>query len=669
MGYELDRLMQQYGLSSPTVGTYQGDPANTAERAAFDKYKSDFTGRINITPQYMQDQYQTKKPDYNYLQTNPDVGAAYTSSGSTLSPEGFARQHYLNYGQYEGRTMPMLQGGQYWGNTLQAPNITPYSPPEPPAPKPPKSPPPSSLGGWGSKPIKGGGFLGGGDTFTGGPQDNYNYGANPVLNIALVRAAPELKELMPGGFGGGAFNTAYKSLSDARRSIIDGILARGYSRGGPVTVQDQAEQPEPVAQPDMRDELRQRYSDIDAMRQKYIGDTQSLIAQEQESLRNPDQSEKWLRLAAAFSKPTKTGSFFESLGNATESLAENAAIQRANRTKALELAIKSNQMGLEGAEAGLKSYGDLAEMDMNYRNRQMMMDAYLSNDPAMISRAGALTGNPQAVAYGGQLQTQRLADAKLETVYDEQGRAVKKTVGELRGAASGLPSMGGGQTAPQQPQLGQSQASGQGVSVPTQYFAEPTPEAAKKLAVSKNRAVKKNDEAVKRETEYNTLGTAARTNIAGSNRALEILKNAETGPLTPLGNIVSSSLNQSLGWAGVKLDPNVTATKTIDTILGQQALSKMVESLKGSTTEGEQARMRELEGTIKERNIPLANIISVNKEVETRKVITQDLVNRWINENGGIDEPNRNGFSFDEVLAAKISKRPFLDKILLGDQQ
>jgi hypothetical protein len=432
MGRELDRLVQQYGLSSPTVGTYQGDPANAAERAAFDKYKADYTGRINITPQYMQDQYQTKKPDYNYLQTNPDVGAAYTSSGSTLSPEGFARQHYLNYGQYEGRTMPMLQGGQYWGNTLQAPTITPYNVPTATPPKTDfQQKFPDGIPDYGSG-LGGSKNDGQGPNFIGGQFDNYNYGANPTLNKALVAAAPELKALMPGGFGGGAFNSAYKSLGDVKRGVLDVILARGYARGGPVTVQDQEE---PAAQPDMRDELRQKYADIDAMRQKYIGDTQAQIAQEQQSLNNPDQSEKWFRLAAAFSRPTKTGSFFESLGNANESLADNAAIQRANRTKALELAIKSNQMGLEGAEAGLKSYGDLAEMDMKRRNQQMMMDAYLSNDPTMISRVGALTGDPQAVAYGGQLQTQRLADRELKEVTLADGSTTYATVGELLGSS------------------------------------------------------------------------------------------------------------------------------------------------------------------------------------------------------------------------------------------
>ncbi len=426
MGYELDRLMQQYGLSNPTVGTYQGDPANTAERAAFDKYKSDFTGRINITPQYMQDQYQTKKPDYDYLKTNPDVGRDYTTSGSTLSPEGFARQHYLNYGQYEGRTMPMLQGGQYWGNTLQAPVSTPYNVPTATPPKTDfQQKFPDGLPNYGSG-LGGPKNDGQGSNFIGGQFDNYNYGANPTLNKALVKAAPQLQQLMPGGFGGGSFNAAYLQLPEPSRKVLDVILARGYADGGYV---------DGGAQPDMRDELRQKYADIDAMRQKYIGDAQALIAQEQESLKNPDQSEKWLRLAAAFSKPTKTGSFFESLGNATESLAENAAIQRANRTKALELAIKGNQMGLEGAEAGLKSYGDLAELDMKHRNQQMMMDAYLSNDPTMISRVGALTGNPQAVALGGQLQTQRLADRELKEVTLADGSTTYATVGELLGSS------------------------------------------------------------------------------------------------------------------------------------------------------------------------------------------------------------------------------------------
>jgi len=102
MGYELDRLMQQYGVSTPTVGIAPTTPATlgagataeqkaayTADKAAydvaapkFDAYQAEYKGRLGNTPMYMQQQFQTpgNTPSTAYTFT-PAAQAAMTPGG------------------------------------------------------------------------------------------------------------------------------------------------------------------------------------------------------------------------------------------------------------------------------------------------------------------------------------------------------------------------------------------------------------------------------------------------------------------------------------------------------------------------------------------------------------------------------------------------------------
>jgi len=70
MGYELDKLLKQYGVSSAFTPTYTGTakPAAgevgpsqyTADKALFDKYKASYQERMGNTPMYAGAQYQTQ---------------------------------------------------------------------------------------------------------------------------------------------------------------------------------------------------------------------------------------------------------------------------------------------------------------------------------------------------------------------------------------------------------------------------------------------------------------------------------------------------------------------------------------------------------------------------------------------------------------------------------
>ena len=57
MGYELNRLMRQYGVSSPTRPAYVG--STDQDRTNYDAYVAEYNNRLNTTPMYGLQQYQT----------------------------------------------------------------------------------------------------------------------------------------------------------------------------------------------------------------------------------------------------------------------------------------------------------------------------------------------------------------------------------------------------------------------------------------------------------------------------------------------------------------------------------------------------------------------------------------------------------------------------------
>jgi hypothetical protein len=57
MGYELNKLMSLYGVSSPTLPSYTGSTGQ--DRANYDAYANEYKNRLNTTSMYSQPQYQT----------------------------------------------------------------------------------------------------------------------------------------------------------------------------------------------------------------------------------------------------------------------------------------------------------------------------------------------------------------------------------------------------------------------------------------------------------------------------------------------------------------------------------------------------------------------------------------------------------------------------------
>lgn len=163
MGYELNRLMQQYGVSTPSMvappvvpapdASEADKAAYAADKKAYDVYSTEYMNRLNTVPMYGQRQYNTfpmppapKDPltglYQRYLGRDPEAtGLEYWNqqmkSGMPLSqvqnfisasPEA---QTYVP--SQAAMTQNLLNTGSYYNQPLKSPVYT-YIPPPPPPP-------------------------------------------------------------------------------------------------------------------------------------------------------------------------------------------------------------------------------------------------------------------------------------------------------------------------------------------------------------------------------------------------------------------------------------------------------------------------------------------------------------------------------------------------------
>ena len=183
MGYELNKLMTQYGLATPTMLSYDGERGpdvetideetgeitttpgeitfDPAKQRAFDQYQAEYQSRLRNAPMYAGSQYRTRPAQQQpqtyedmfsmYLGRQPGDGERATINEVGTGPISDAqRQQFLR--QYEGEfadlgirntgnQLVMDQIGNYYGNILRNPDfvsninrITPTNPVDPSAP-------------------------------------------------------------------------------------------------------------------------------------------------------------------------------------------------------------------------------------------------------------------------------------------------------------------------------------------------------------------------------------------------------------------------------------------------------------------------------------------------------------------------------------------------------
>ena len=90
--------------------------------------------------------------------------------------------------------------------------------------------------------------------------------------------------------------------------------------------------------------------------------------------KGPSESEKWFRLAAAFGQPTQSGSFFDSLGNASKALGDIASERRQAESSGDALKMQGAQFSLGLLKEQMENTSGLAaEERSNNKDMQTML--------------------------------------------------------------------------------------------------------------------------------------------------------------------------------------------------------------------------------------------------------------------------------------------------------
>lgn len=416
MGYELNKLMRQFGVSSPTLGyTGTSSPvspaalasdatdeqkaafdtaqqqyatqktAYDADRAAYNAYKADYTSRLQSTPQYMDAQYQTAPSAAMSRATGlggagadalkQDIRDWFTQNPSATPTD--VRAAMDKYG-VSGYDVAQARGGSMWGTPLAMPTYQNYVAPVAATTQ--AATPVATI----YDPWSGGG-VGQDSIGIDGGVGSIGDGGGGMSNSGEGGGGP--------GDGGWAHGGSVHAL------------AKKYADGGAVDasdIQDQLPMPAVMAQPapqmaapDVPQavgamqpggnqqllSLLGRYfpqgdeygADLKAARETVSRESQAFQdllkkAMESKGEAGPSKSEMYFRLAAAFGAPTRTGAFIESLGKAgeatSEMLKERRAAEQASRTQNLQLGLEAQKMRMTGAKEDLATLRQLAAEGM-----------------------------------------------------------------------------------------------------------------------------------------------------------------------------------------------------------------------------------------------------------------------------------------------------------------
>lgn len=277
---------------------------------------------------------------------------------------------------------------------------------------------------------------------------------------------------------------------------------------------------------------------------KLIEDT---LSQKREK---PSQAELYFRLAAAFGAPTKTGSFSESLANASGVMAEHAKAEReaaqGDKKEQLAARLKQRELGLTSARQESADIRALMQADQQTK-MQFIKDWIASGKPQ--SEAGKLAmdqglqpGTPQYQAFVNKYVEDKIASGN---VFKEIALGIQQ----------------------------------QNAGLAREKFAAEQ-ESKKKLTPAEVK--------LKEETE-NKVNTYTGTVIPMFERISELMDKAFTGSLTDQAQF------RAMKMAGFN-DPRVVATEELNNLLSGKALESLKTTFGGNPTEGERAILLSIQG-------------------------------------------------------------------------
>lgn len=570
MGYELNKLMQQFGVSSPTI-MYSGG-LTAEQRPAFDQYKADYMKRINDTPLYGPPPAQ---PHLKLPAQQPQQPQQQSQWAQPLKAPVFDPAPSGDFVK-----APNANGGGAGGSGAVPQQTTTVTPSAAPSP------------------FAGGMAPGEGSTSTkttaqpGWYQDAvYNHMQN-VQNIASqpyqAYELPTVAGLSP---------EQLRSIDLANNSAGKYQL-RGYAGGGlvddglmPANEQEEDKgnyamwnllpkamaASQPVAQQPQR-------MDMQSLMEKYLQPSQNNYAAELKAAREqaakhqmafeqtvqramegqgdsgPSKSELYARLAQAFGTPGKTGHFSEGVANAAGVFAEHERegrlAQRAGEQAKLKMAMELQDRRMKDSKVDVDTLRALAS-DENKSDREvkgkLLADYIKSGQPQseagkIAMDAGFQPGTPEYTRYVDKYVTQKM----------ESGDLYKQAM--LAVAQGGLNVQQSNQT------------------LATQKF-----EAAKK------QAEKLSPTELKLKTETEDLLSATNEGLIALSQAYKLNPSTFDGTYgDKFRKFVTENTSSD--------DPQVVATRTQENLLATKAVAGLRAAFGGNPTEGERKIILDLQG-------------------------------------------------------------------------
>lgn len=556
MGFELDRLLRQYGVSAPTL------PSN-----ATPEYAAAYRERMAQTPMYHQRQFQPVAPVF----PPPDGG---------------------------------VRGGfqDYWAAPLPVQTVQP--PPAAPAPPPQATPALPGLpglgyidaGGFGDGGAGGGIGIGGGGIGSGIGADGTDGGAGGTGGGGANSSGAVGADGTDGGAGGagvgdgvgdgvgvgdgtggvyargGAVRFFEGGLNDADQRAGFDELAERYNTPLPPEPEPVPAQMAPAAaQPMDLQSMLARYmqpgassygAELAQARQRAQTETEAFNKMLQDAIKGsgegggPSKSEMYFRLAAAFADPGKTGSFGEGLGRAAGAMAEQQKAEReAKRAAArerLQLGLTAQQARMTGAREDVSSLRQLAGEEMKDKRAitaELLKEWTKRNDP--VSTAGKQAQDEGLVPGTPQFQTRVREISEL---------AVEKANAQIQATVAGM-------------------------SV-----------AAANLALGQARFTQQQTEAKRLTPSEVKLKTETEDSVAAADSAMRSLKQAyQLNPNTFDASVPDLAQRKILEAAGSK-DPKLVNTRTMENLLSEQALAQLKTTFGAAPTEGERKILLDLQG-------------------------------------------------------------------------
>jgi hypothetical protein len=603
MGFELDRLVKQYGLSTPTIQNYSGDVKPTAPVAP-----TPYTG----TDSGAKKTYQTALEQYN-----KDLGTYNTNLQNYNTDQAAYNDYKQNYAARQGST-PMYvdkqfdtaltptndpgrqlynSTGSYYGNLLRAPSYSGTN----------TQSETSNASNSGSV-TPGTGPGGQALTFNAGIRGYYVNGAAPAP-MSLVNNFTSLPAGVPAGARydqakgqyfvpyahGGNVRTHYDEgdlvdlskkydnpdeMSNVSPGFINNAMAPQDTSGVPMAMVTQRpamppqSQQEPQAATAPQNDLERmlatlsKYtgtgtdysSELKTARTAAKAESDKFAQMIQDAMKGqssaPSKEELYWRLASAFLSPTKTGAFGENASLAGKEAAEYAKstreAQKADLATKMQLALKGQELKVAGAKEDLTTLRTLAAEDM--KDKRAIT--------AELLKQYVKSGEAESTA-GKQARDEGLKPGTPE--FQDRVRAI---------AASNLEA----QTAKIESLLA-------GISTAQANLLL----AQQKFDYNKNENTKLTPAEVKMKSETEEL-------LGNASQALKDIQQAYK--LNP------NTFDSSLMDKGTRLllentssnDPKVVATRTMENLLSKEAIGKLRASFGANPTEGERGILLQLEG-------------------------------------------------------------------------